>query len=89
MAVVRIESALEQRGQTCGDTEAGLRARLGANFRIASIGPAGENLVRYATVSHDGRHAGRAAAGRFSARRTSRRLPCGGTQRVEWAHPRE
>ena len=28
-------------------------------YRIASIGPAGEHLVRYATISHDGRHAGR------------------------------
>ena len=26
---------------------------------MAAIGPAGERLVRYATVSHDGRHASR------------------------------
>ena len=32
-------------------------------FRIASIGPAGERLVRYATISHDGRHAGRGGSG--------------------------
>src|SRR5215510_14728090 len=43
--VVRLESAAEHRGMTCGDTEAALRTRLGANFRIASIGPGGDNLV--------------------------------------------
>src|SRR6202167_3208172 len=57
-AGVRLEPATEYRGATCRATEAALRARLGANYRIASIGPAGERLVRYATVSHDGRHAG-------------------------------
>ena len=40
---VRVESAAEYAGQTCRETEAGLRARLGANFRIAAIGPAGEH----------------------------------------------
>ena len=40
-----------------------LRARLGADYRIASIGPAGEHAVRYATISHDGRHAGRGGSG--------------------------
>ena len=51
------------RGATCRDTEAALRAQLGPGFRIASIGPAGERLVRYATISHDGRHAGRGGSG--------------------------
>ncbi|MFL5875256.1 MAG: aldehyde ferredoxin oxidoreductase family protein, partial [Solirubrobacteraceae bacterium] len=37
--------------------------RLGPAWRIAAIGAAGENLVRYATVSHDGRHAGRGGLG--------------------------
>jgi aldehyde:ferredoxin oxidoreductase len=40
-----------------------LRARLGPAWRIAAIGPAGERLVSYATVSHDGRHAGRGGLG--------------------------
>src|SRR5688572_23962118 len=49
--------AADLRGLTCQETEDTLRARLGADFRIASIGPAGEHAVRYATISHDGRHA--------------------------------
>src|SRR4030095_16953826 len=31
--------------------------------RVGAIGPAGERLVRFATVSHDGRHAGRGGLG--------------------------
>jgi aldehyde:ferredoxin oxidoreductase len=50
-------------GLTAAEAEARLRARLGPAYRIAAIGPAGEQLVRYATVSHDGRHAGRGGLG--------------------------
>ena len=32
---------------------------MGPAWRVAAIGPAGERVVRYATISHDGRHAGR------------------------------
>src|ERR1041385_9200704 len=49
---VRLESAEDVRGDACPVAEEKLRARLGANFRIASIGPAGERAVRYATISH-------------------------------------
>jgi aldehyde:ferredoxin oxidoreductase len=34
-----------------------------AGYRTAAIGPAGERFVRYATVSNDGRHAGRGGLG--------------------------
>ena len=36
---------------------------MGPAWRVAAIGPAGERVVRYATVSHDGRHAGRGGLG--------------------------
>ena len=35
----------------------------GVATHVSAIGPAGEALVRYATVSNDGRHAGRGGAG--------------------------
>jgi aldehyde:ferredoxin oxidoreductase len=35
----------------------------GRGWRTAAIGPAGERGVRYATISHDGRHAGRGGLG--------------------------
>src|SRR5688572_9292245 len=57
MPNVRLESAAEYRDGTCEETEAALKGRLGPAYRVASIGPAGERLVRYATISHDGRHA--------------------------------
>ena len=41
-------------GLSAAEAEAQLRERTGPAWRVASIGPAGENLVRYATVSHDG-----------------------------------
>ncbi len=86
---VRLESATEHRGKTCRDTEAALKARLGANYRVASIGPAGENLVRYATVSHDGRHAGRGGSGAVLGAKNVKAIALRGNQRTEWARPLE
>src|SRR6202163_2054241 len=60
---VRLEAAEDLRGATCQVTETTLKARLGADYQIASIGPAGEHLVRYATISHVGRPAGRGGSG--------------------------
>jgi aldehyde:ferredoxin oxidoreductase len=86
---VRLESAAALRGETCRVTEDTLRARLGPEFRIASIGPAGEELVRYATISHDGRHAGRGGSGAVLGSKNIKAIAVRGTQRCEWAHPRE
>jgi aldehyde:ferredoxin oxidoreductase len=86
---VRLEAADEVGGATCPMTEETLRARLGADFRIASIGPAGERAVRYATISHDGRHAGRGGSGAVLGSKNIKAIAVRGTQRCEWAHPRE
>jgi aldehyde:ferredoxin oxidoreductase len=59
----RLEDAGDLWGLPAADAEARLRERLGPAYRVAAIGPAGERLVRYATVSHDGRHAGRGGLG--------------------------
>src|SRR3954470_17644357 len=45
---VRLEPAEELRGDSCPNAEEKVRARFGSDFRIASIGPAGERGVRYA-----------------------------------------
>src|SRR4051812_38622307 len=86
---VRLEPADDVRGDACAIAEEKLRARLGADFRIASIGPAGEVGVRYATISHDGRHAGRGGSGAVLGSKNIKALAVRGTQRAEWAHPRE
>jgi aldehyde:ferredoxin oxidoreductase len=59
----RLEPAEDLWGLPAAEAEERLRARLGPAWRIAAIGPAGERLVSYATVSHDGRHAGRGGLG--------------------------
>jgi aldehyde:ferredoxin oxidoreductase len=60
---VRLADAEPEWGMSASDAEESLRARHGRRWRAASIGPAGENGVRYATISHDGRHAGRGGLG--------------------------
>ena len=50
-------------GLSSRQTEEQLASQLGPAYRIASIGPAGENLVRFATISNEGRHAGRGGLG--------------------------
>jgi aldehyde:ferredoxin oxidoreductase len=59
----RLVEAVGLAGRSAADTERTLVSRLGPGWRVAAIGPAGERGVRYATVSHDGRHAGRGGLG--------------------------
>jgi aldehyde:ferredoxin oxidoreductase len=59
----RVHDAADLWGLPAAEAEDRLRERLGPAWRIAAIGPAGERLVRFATVSHDGRHAGRGGLG--------------------------
>jgi len=84
---VRLERAAELAGLSCGATEEALRARLGADFRIASIGPAGERLVRFATISHDGRHAGRGGSGAVLGSKNLKAIAVRGKTRCAWADP--
>ena len=85
----RLEPADDVRGDTCQATEDKLRARLGTDYRIAAIGPAGERAVRYATISHDGRHAGRGGSGAVLGSKNIKAIAVRGTQYSEWAQPRE
>ena len=86
---VRLDPGEDLRGATCAVTEKTLRSRLGPDYKIASIGPAGEHLVRYATISHDGRHAGRGGSGTVLGSKNLKAVAVRGTQYAEWAHPRE
>jgi len=62
-AGARVIGAAELWGLPAAEAERRLRDHLGPGWRIAAIGPAGERAVRYATISHDGRHAGRGGLG--------------------------
>ncbi|MBX6342159.1 MAG: aldehyde:ferredoxin oxidoreductase, partial [Thermomicrobiaceae bacterium] len=50
-------------GRDPAETATALRGQLGAGFRVAAIGLAGERGVRYAAISNDGRLAGRTGTG--------------------------
>jgi len=58
-------------------------------YQFATIGPAGENLVPFATISHDGRHAGRGGSGAVLGAKNIKAIAIRGTQRVGWAKPNE
>jgi aldehyde:ferredoxin oxidoreductase len=61
---VKIEDAGNLWGKGSFDAEKALKTDLGEDFQIAVIGPAGENLVKIACISHDfGRQAGRTGLG--------------------------
>ena len=62
-AGARCIDAAELSGLSAAEAERRLREILGRSWRVAAIGPAGERGVRYATISHDGRHAGRGGLG--------------------------
>ena len=61
---VEFLDASELIGFTTSQTESAIKSSLGTSTRVACIGPAGENLVRYASISNDGgRQAGRCGLG--------------------------
>ncbi len=61
---VKIEDAGELWGKGSFAVEETLKKNLGEDFQIASIGPAGEKLVKIACITHDfGRQAGRTGLG--------------------------
>jgi aldehyde:ferredoxin oxidoreductase len=57
-------------------------------FRTAAIGVAGERLVRFATISNDGRHAGRGGLGAAMGAKNVKALSVRGGARVPVADPR-
>ncbi|MEE9123257.1 MAG: aldehyde ferredoxin oxidoreductase C-terminal domain-containing protein, partial [candidate division NC10 bacterium] len=51
-------------GKSPSETESLIRCEIGdVGVRVAAIGQAGENRVRFATISNEGRHAGRGGVG--------------------------
>jgi aldehyde:ferredoxin oxidoreductase len=60
---------------------------LGPRFHSAVIGPAGERLVRFATISHENRHAGRGGLGAVMGSKNLKVVAVAGTQLTEVATP--
>ena len=84
---VSVEDAADLWGLAARDAEARLRERLGPHFSTAIIGPAGEKRVRYATISHENRHAGRGGLGAVMGAKNLKAVAVAGTRRVELADP--
>ncbi|MBN1945173.1 MAG: aldehyde ferredoxin oxidoreductase family protein [Bradymonadales bacterium] len=65
------------------DTEARLKNELGESFQIATIGPAGENQVHFACISHDfGRQAGRGGLGAVMGSKKLKAIAVRGTHAI-------
>jgi aldehyde:ferredoxin oxidoreductase len=86
---MRLEDAEDLLGASCSETQRTLKARLGSDYQIASIGPGGERTVRFATISHDGRHAGRGGSGAVLGSKKIKAIAVRGTARCQWAQPAE
>ena len=86
---VRFLDAADFLGYDTDATATAVRAQLGRRWRVASIGPAGEALVRYATISNDGRHAGRTGTGAVMGSKRLKALALCGGWSVPVAHPEE
>ena len=88
-AGVRLEPANDLWGRHCDASEEYLRTRFGNRYQFAVIGPAGERLVRFATVSHDGRHAGRGGSGAVMGSKNLKAIAVRGTHSCSWSNPSE
>jgi aldehyde:ferredoxin oxidoreductase len=84
---VAIQPAVDLWGLTSEQAEARLAERLGPRFHTAVIGPAGENCVRYATISHEKRHAGRGGLGAVMGAKKLKAVAVAGSRRVGVADP--
>ena len=84
---IRLEPGNEIWGLSAHEAGQRLAQRLGPSFLTAIIGPAGENLVRYATISHENRHAGRGGLGAVMGSKLLKAVAIAGSQRVEIADP--
>lgn len=80
--VMRIEPADDLWGLPTDEATPELKRRYGNDFHFAVIGPAGEKLVRFATVSHDNRHAGRGGLGAVMGSKKLKAIGVRGSQRV-------
>lgn len=91
---VTIEDGRDLWGLSASEAETRLKERLRARgageagFHTAAIGPAGENLVRFATLSNDGRHAGRGGLGAVMGSKRLKALAVRGSRLVPLADPK-
>ena len=86
---VEIRDAEHLRGQSPSKTESMIRSELSSqSVRVAAIGKAGENRVRFATISNQGRHAGRGGVGAVMGSKNLKAIALCGNREISVADPR-
>jgi aldehyde:ferredoxin oxidoreductase len=84
---VRLEPAADLWGLPADEATRQIRNRFGPEYQSAVIGPAGERLVKFATISHENRHAGRGGLGAVLGSKNLKAVLVRGTQRTPVADP--
>lgn len=72
-------------GLSATETQQQLKRQLGSSWSILAIGPAGEQRVPFATISHGNRHAGRGGLGAVLGSKRIKAIAVCGTQRTIFA----
>jgi len=86
---VEISPAPKLWGKTVHETEDILHEQLGADFKCVTIGPAGENLVRFASIMNDkNRAAGRSGVGAVMGSKRLKAVAVRGSGGVRVADPK-
>lgn len=85
---VQLKDANHLWGKTTSETERLIREEIGdPDIDIASIGPAGENMVRFAAVMNDRRAAGRSGIGAVMGSKKLKAVAARGNRGVKVANP--
>ncbi len=84
-------NAAQLQGMDCWDTEEAIRHEIDDEMvKVASIGLAGENLVRYACIGNDkGRQAGRTGPGAVMGSKNLKAIAIRGSKQIKVADSRE
>ncbi|MEM2614253.1 MAG: aldehyde ferredoxin oxidoreductase N-terminal domain-containing protein, partial [Nitrososphaerota archaeon] len=87
---IRVNDAAHLWGKDSFETEDVIKKDHGKAFQVLSIGQAGENLVRYACITHDrGRQFGRCGAGAVMGSKRLKAIAVKGSGEIEAAKPEE
>jgi aldehyde:ferredoxin oxidoreductase len=87
---VEIRAAEALRGKTPKETQSFIRTDGGCpGAWVASIGRAGEKQVRFATISNEGRHAGRGGVGAVMGSKNLKAIAVSGDRTTSVADPRQ
>ena len=85
---IKIISAGSLQGKGAIDAEKELKEQLGEDFQVITIGPAGENRVAYACISHDfGRQAGRTGVAAVLGSKNIKAVAVRGTKAIPLYDP--